>query len=480
MRWPALLLLAFVALQLPWLDRPVHLDEANFLTLAHGATLDAWRPHDIAINWQGTRERAFDVLSNPPGIAWYLAPVVDLPVRLQRAWMLLWLPLALFGAWKLGDRYWGSGRYGAAVLLGAPIVLISAPSLLPDAPLYALVLAGVAGYLDAVEDRRSGWAWALLAGSACLFRYSAVPIVPLLVVFALRAGRSPLGALAAAAPILLLAGHDLHAYGRVHLFAMGSFQSVANTPLDVAHKLAASVAMLGGAAALPLFRWRGANILGAALGAGLGAAWGAPGALFGALGGASLAGVGVSRDRWLALWAFGGLFFLLTLRFTATRYWLPFLPAVLLALPPNALRVAISIALGALLLADENQQARGEERLANAAAALGTGVFTGHWGWQWALEARGWTALDEGARPAPGTLVAMPRQAWPQPVDVSCSQVVWEGSALPGPAWLPRGYTEEGNANLHASWIAGPPMTRTVAPWWFGSDAYEAARVCRE
>ena len=90
MRRPLLLLFAFIAVQLPWLGRPVHFDEANFLTLARGAALDPWRPHDVWINWQGTRERAFDVLSNPPGIAWFLAPVLDQPVYLQRAWMLCW------------------------------------------------------------------------------------------------------------------------------------------------------------------------------------------------------------------------------------------------------------------------------------------------------------------------------------------------------------------------------------------------------
>ncbi len=480
MRRSALLLVAFVAVQLPWLDRPVHFDEANFLTLARGAALDAWRPHDIFINWQGTRERAFDVLSNPPGIAWLLAPLLDAPLALQRAWMLLWLPLAAFGAHKLGRHFWDDGALGVAVLLSSPIVLISAPSLLPDAPLYALVLAGVGGYVEAVEARKSGWAWALLAGTACLFRYSALPIVPLLVVFSWSKQRSPLGALAAAAPIVLLCAHDLHAYGRLHLLAMSGFQSVANTPLDVAHKLAAAVAMLGGAAALPFFRWTRATAVGAALGAGLGAPWGAPGALFGALGAATLATVATRQPRWLALWAFGGLLFLLSLRFSAARYWLPFLPGVLLALRPRWPHVFASSVLGVLLLADEHQQARAEERLALAVGALGTGSFTGHWGWQWALEERGWTALDEGATPARGTLVATPRQAWPQPTEAGCKELVWEGAALPEHSWLPRGYTEEGQANLHASWIAGPPRSRTIAPWWFADDAYESARVCRE
>ena len=57
---------------LPFLGKPVHIDDANFLRLAEGAQEDFWRPHDVLINWQGETERAFDVLSNPPGIAWWL------------------------------------------------------------------------------------------------------------------------------------------------------------------------------------------------------------------------------------------------------------------------------------------------------------------------------------------------------------------------------------------------------------------------
>ena len=77
------------ALVLPFLTKPVHLDDANFLVLAKGAAMDPWRPHAISINWQGTTERAFDVLSNPPGIGWWLAPLWDAPVWAQRMWICL-------------------------------------------------------------------------------------------------------------------------------------------------------------------------------------------------------------------------------------------------------------------------------------------------------------------------------------------------------------------------------------------------------
>lgn len=482
-----LLFLLLAALQGPWLGRPVHYDEANFLTLAQGAAADPWRPHDVRINWQGTEERAFDVLSNPPGIAWWLAPVVEAPRAVQRLWMLPWLALAFWGAWQLGRRFLGDGERGALLLLTSPIAFLSAPALLPDAPLYALTLAGVAGFVNATDRGRSAWGWAFLVGCAALFRYSGLALIPLLAAWPMLRGRprQALAALGAVVPPLLLAAHDQHAYGAVHLFAMGSFQSVANTPLDVAHKGVAAVAMLGGAAALPVFPWARGSIVGAALGGVAGAAWGWSGALFGALGGAALGAVpGRGRERlWLACWAFGGLVFLLTLRFTATRYWLPFLPGVLLAFPSERWAralVGVQLGLAMLLAADELRSAQAQEKLAEQVARLGTGGFTGHWGWQWAMEQHGWRPLDEGADPPPETLVAMPTQAWPQPVEVSCNRVVWEGAARPPLPWLPRGYSARAHANLHANWIAGQPPERTVIPWGFANDAYERVRVCRE
>jgi hypothetical protein len=490
--------MALAMLQLPWLGRPVDMDEANFLVLARGAALDPWRPHDVFINWQGTTERAFDVLSNPPGIAWWLLPVEDQPVPLQRAWMLPWLAFAVLGAEKLGRRFMPAAELGPMVLVTAPIAFLSTVSLLPDAPLYALTLLGVGGFVEASDRGRDVAPWALVAGAAALFRYSAAPLPALLFLYQVLHGRSPWTALLGWLPLGALALHDLDAYGAWHLRAMGSFQSVSNTGEDWVHKGTAALAMLGGAAALPLFRWRRAALLGAAVGGASAFSYGAVAVAFGALGGAALGtAAGAAwpirwelpddperRDRWwLAAWALGGFVFLLGLRFVATRYWLPFLPGVLLAMPfqeARRLRIAAQVSLSMLLAYDALDQAAAVRRMADQVAALGTGGFTGHWGWQWELEQLGWKALDEGTTPPPGTLVAIPREAWPQPVGATCARIVWEGAARPRLPWLPRGYSAAGRANLHANWIAGDPPVRTVIPWTFANDPYERSRVCAE
>ena len=169
-----LTLLALVLLQAPWLARPPNHDETNFLALARGAALDPWRPHDVRINWQGVEERAFDVLSNPPGIAWWLAPVIDQHVAVQRIWMLPWLGLTLWGMWKLGQRFSGDAERSALLLVTSPLVFLATPALLPDAPLLACVVAGFGGFIHAVDRERPAAGWAVLLGAAFVRSYDAL------------------------------------------------------------------------------------------------------------------------------------------------------------------------------------------------------------------------------------------------------------------------------------------------------------------
>jgi hypothetical protein len=206
-------------------------------------------------------------------------------------------------------------------------------------------------------------------------------------------------------------------------------------------------------------------------------------ALFGAAGGAVLGSMaGAPRTRWLSLWAVGGVGFLLLLRFTAARYWLPFAAPFALLVPFGGIPAIVAqTALGLALLADDEAGGRAVERLAEQVVVIGPpGVFTGHWGWQRVLEQHGWTALPEGQRASPRSLLAMPVEAWPQRAEAVCVRVVLEAEAPAGPNWLPRAYSATGHANLHANWIAGQEPRRTVIPWTFAADRYEAARVCLE
>ncbi len=499
-------LLVLLGLGLPFLGKPVHLDEANFLVLARGAAADPWRPHAVAINWQGSTEPAFDVLSNPPGVAWLLAPLLDAPLWVSRATMLLWLLLAVPAASRLGALVGASGPAAALLIVGSPIGLWAAGALTPDLPLFATALAGVAGVLAAPPGRMArAWPWALVLGCSAVFRYSGIALLPLAALWPLlhRRGRDAviLGAVSAI-PLLLLCLHDLNAYGRLHLLAMVGFQSVSDTDRDVVRKLAASVAMLGGAGVLPLLAWarparaaRG-GLLGLTLGVGVGQMSGHAGAALAATviacaaGGAALGGAARARDRldvFLLAWLGLGLCFLLTLRFSAARYLLPFLaPAVLLPLRvagPGLVRLAVptTLSLGLLLLVDDLRLAEAQASLAArvlTAAAGERGLFAGHWGFQYHLERAGWTPLEQDEGVPEHTLFAVSVAAWPQEPAPGCLEPIGAWS-VSDPWPLPRVHTAAGAANLHASLVAGSPPVETYAPWGFGRDALDQVTLWR-
>ncbi len=472
---------------LPFMQRPVHIDEANFLRLAEGARVNPWRPHDIAINWQGTEQAAFDVLSNPPGIAWWLAVLPETaPVWVLHLWMLPWLGLALWGCHRLGSLWAGEGT-GATLLLGtSPIVVLSAQSLTPDMPLLACTVAGIGGFLG---KRRTATAFACLAGCAVLFRYSGICLVPLLLLLGWQRGRLQ-AALAVLIPISLLALHDLAAYGELHLFSMVGFQSVSDTPRDLFRKGVASLAMLGGVGILPFMARGRSGLIGALAGASLGIVGGLiseqSGSVLGvtiafaAAGGASLSVLRLrsEEDGFLFCWAVGGLAFLLALRFTASRYWLPFLPAIALAAlrtqPPRAGLFA-TVLLGSLLSLglsiDDHAMARGQQAAAQAVALRGTGSFSGHWGWQYHLEKAGWQPLEEGATPS--GLHAVAEAPWPQETHPdACLETIAQWT-VPDSWWGPRTHSRVGAANFHAFIISGTPPIETYSPWTLGNEPYD-------
>ncbi len=485
--------LVVLGLVLYCVTKPVHIDDTNFLRLAEGAAQDPWRPHDITINWVEVTQRAFDVLSNPPGIAYWLVPVRHAPEWVMHLWMLPWLALALFGTARLA-RAFEVPEERAILLLGtAPVFVLTAQSLTPDLPLLACALAGIGGFLTATDARRAA-AWAFVAGCAALFKYSGLCMVPLIGLAGFQRGRLR-ESLLVVAPAALLFLHDLHAYGQIHMLAMVGFQGISYTPWLVFHKLVAALAMLGGACLLPVLPWRLGALPFAAAGALLGAAAShysghtalqfATTVLFAAAGGLALGSFRLRSpdDRFLAIWLAGGIAFLLTLMFMATRYWLPFMPAAVYAAlrrNPSNLRFGVAVGLAAVLslaLAhDDDGFARGYRDAAREITARSPdkGLFSGHWGWQFYMEQGGWRALELHEH-VPGRL-AIALGTWPQMFDRSqCFKR--EPSRVLQSTWPIRIHSRAAAANFHSFLISGRPELDTYAPWGFSTEPYDEVVV---
>jgi hypothetical protein len=461
--------------------------------LSEGAAQDPWRPHNVPINWDGETKRAFELLANPPGIAWYLLPVRLAPEWVLHLWMQPWLLLGAGGCYRLASHFASEHRWLAMMfLLTTPVIVLSAHALTPDLPVFACVAAGVGGFLTCPQGR---WRYALLAGCATLFRYSGITMIPLLMAIGWRHGgwRGAIAGSCAAIPLCLLILHDWHAYGEIHFLAMAADQNdQQERPFWMAaHNVAAGIAMLGGAGVLPILVWRRASIAGAILGAGLGLqvaylsnhSWiqAIPTVLCLAGGMATLSLALSKAGDWdLFLWSWGGAAFFGVAKFAATRYWTAFLPgAAFLAIRNGShnprwlvcgIVVNVLISLGMAI--DDQELARGYQQAAfHAAAYSAEGTYGGHWGWQHYLSKSGWSALEAGTETGPWH--AHPLYAEVQlPSPESCLRRV-EQFPIQDKWWGPRIMSHR----LHAWYHAGG--YGSYAPWTLSDEPYDIITIYR-
>lgn len=494
-RWTSHLLAMglFLALYVPFMAKPIHIDDANFLMLSEGAARDFWRPHDIQINWDGVTKPAFEILANPPGIAWYLVPVRESPEWVLHLWMLPWLALGAWGCARLVKTFTQADAYlGCLYLLSCPVVVISAQALTPDLPVFACMTAGIGGFVSC----RRRWPFALLAGCTALFRYSGLATIPLLLLIGWRRDgwRGVAIAGITVVPISLLVLHDLHAYGRVHLLEMFASQNDTEykTIGDSLHNTIAGIAMLGGAGLPPILIWRRETVAGAILGGVIGfeAAWlsgqsphqAIPTILFTAAGMAALTLALAPRVREpvLSAWGLGGACFFFFVRFAATRYWAAFVPGVALLALRNIQHskrwLVIGIIVNALIsfgiAHDDQSLAIAYQNAAQQVASRGIGTFSGHWGWQHYLERAGWTPLETNGPPGEWHAHAMHAGGSQLPDPAICLRVE-ERITLPDRSWGPRVYSWRDRAFYHAGGAGN------YAPWTISDEPYDFVTLYR-
>jgi hypothetical protein len=470
--------------------KPVHIDEANFLSLTTGSWTN---PHNIKINWQGTTQRAFEVLSNPPGIAWWLWPVRNQPEWVMRLFMLPWAFFGLFGAYRIGSFY--QHKYWPALVLSVcPIFVLSIGGLMPDMPLLACLLVGWGGYLES-KNRR----WLLLMGVSCLFRYNAVFFCFLFVVYEFIEDRDKIFSktLLIFFPLLTLFGFDLWAYGEVHFLKMISFQSEQISFWDRFRQFPSLLAMLIGGAATPVLvflgvcRNKGAFIFGSIVSALvvlfddwtlLSALWNSVWVFVGVF-----LSVGIvsniskpDHKRWVFL-CLGGFAFLLSLRFSATRYWIPFLfPFLMLFINQTPLGlikkgVVASFVLSGFLFYDDFRLSQAQKDAVDWANSItAPGYISGHWGFQYYAEKSNWVSSEDDKPIKPGSYWLRSSIAWPQEPAIDCKELI-DKFIAPNPiSFIPHIHRVSSRSNFHANALHSKngPLS-SYAPWGLGGEPYE-------
>jgi len=462
---------ATAAALIPFLDRPVHIDDTVFLVIAEQILEDPLHPYNFDYNWDVRPRSMWETTQHPP-LHSYLLALVGLAADMREGTLhLAYLGLAVGCALlmhSIARRMCSTPLVATLLSIATPAFLVSACTLMADVPLLFFWLLSVRAAIAYADTSRPRWIWlaCLSATAAAMTKYFGIALVPLLVVYCIpRDHRSPGHLLALALPVLTLFVWGVYAEEQSGIFhPLGAVTSSINLKMSftgVLRTLAQSLSYLGATVFWPIllipfafrlrwWQWGGAMLLAAAAVAiewraetaepvSVGVdAWILSSFAVASLGGAVL--LVVCASSWLSqidsdssllgLWFFGTMAFVAFCNWTVNaRVILPcVLPAAILTLRwlerldlpapwawwPRAAFLPTFVVAFVVALADERYAEANKTFAETTAAELiadgGRVLFTGHWGFQYYMERAGAMAIDHtGQIVKPGDYVVYPQ-----------------------------------------------------------------------
>ena len=213
---PLITIALFTLLALgPFIDKAVHIDDPLFVWTAQQILKYPGNFAGFEVNWYGTMKPMFAINMNPPAQSYFLAVVMavfgehEIPMH---AAMLLVSFAAAAGIFQLA-RLWCERPLAAALIaLSTPVFFLSATSLMCDVPMLALWIWAVVFWERALKNGEATnyLAAGVLAGLSVLTKYSALTLLPLLLVLGgLRKKRPGVWLLWLAVPAAMTGAYEL-------------------------------------------------------------------------------------------------------------------------------------------------------------------------------------------------------------------------------------------------------------------------------
>lgn len=222
------------------IDKPVHIDDTNYIYAARQAIKDPLHPFCNMINWKKTPVLAYRDNVNPPFFVYVQALWILMfgeNIRGLHVLSSLMVLLATVSGYALSRRFTRHPMLATAVFMFSP-TLLPQTNLMLDVPAMALGMAALAVFVRAVDGDRRGLAalGGLLVAAALMTKYNSIVLVGLLPIYAWLRGRPRLGVVAII-PVITLLLWMLHNYlfypdHDIHVLLTARFKEFELSPWD--------------------------------------------------------------------------------------------------------------------------------------------------------------------------------------------------------------------------------------------------------
>lgn len=209
-----LLALALFACLIPFSDKAFSVDDTLFVDVARQITAHPLDPYGFKVNWFREAIPIAYETKNPPLASYYLAAAAKFVGWSERALhfaFLLPALAALWGTYRLAERFTKSPLLAAVATLLTPGFLVSANSVMCDVLTLALWLWAIIFWMEGLEPPRPDYLIisVVLISLCALTKYFGAALMPLLAVYSLaRLKRLGSWALYLLLPFAVLSGYQ--------------------------------------------------------------------------------------------------------------------------------------------------------------------------------------------------------------------------------------------------------------------------------
>lgn len=219
----ALLLLVVAVTTVPFLNKPVHIDDPFVLRIAENVVQNPVDPFAGTFDWFGQLDPIFEATTNPPLMSYFLAPFAywsNQSEIFMHAACLFFYVIFAYSVYLLGNRFCQNPFLVGLFVMSSTAVVVSG-NLMRDVPAAALATTGIALFVYGTDEQKRWLAsfGALCCGLALVTKYSSVVTIPVLLLYPLFK-RKYVYCLYAAPALAVLALWCLQnqlVYGSVHM-----------------------------------------------------------------------------------------------------------------------------------------------------------------------------------------------------------------------------------------------------------------------